>query len=165
VVELRAGPGVVVARQELVIDRNGCLFNFPRAELLHQDFCGYDSGDLRFASERAVEGERVCFGDSFCFPSCFDDASCTPERPRCTSRATSTSPFASHLACSPVGPRALGETCALVADPDGAYDDCGAGLLCVAGTCRTSCRPRSSDPGCATCTYVPGHAPEIGVCR
>ncbi|MBX3157012.1 MAG: hypothetical protein KF773_13640 [Deltaproteobacteria bacterium] len=164
VVELRAG-AAVLASYELVIDREGCLDRFDRASLLQQDLCAFDSGDLRFASERAAEGERVCYGDGFCFPRCFDDSSCaSPAEPRCTSRATSEAPFASHLACAPAGPRALGESCALVADPAGAYDDCALGLLCVAGACRRACRPRSSDPGCNGCTYVPGHAPEIGVC-
>jgi hypothetical protein len=164
-VELRTASGDIVRSFELAIDRNGCLFRFERAELLHQAVCAYDSGDLRFASERALQGSEICYGDAFCFPDCFDDGSCpTPEQPRCTSRATATAPFASHLACAPAGPRSLGESCALVADPAGAYDDCGAGLLCVEGTCRTVCRPRSAEPGCATCAYVPGHAPEIGVC-
>jgi hypothetical protein len=116
----------------------------------------YESGDLRFFAV-TVKGDQGCIADGFCLT-----CDRCPAGERCTSRVTSTSPVASYLGCAPIGPKALGETCELIASDLGAYDDCGDGLLCIGGVCRRTC---NSDSGaCTGCDYVPGHAPEHLVC-
>jgi hypothetical protein len=159
-VELRIAD-TVVASYEVVISKEGCLFQVEQATLYSQTICSYDSGDLRFGSDEA-RGDTTCVGDGFCLASCRASDCGTGER--CTSRASSIDPFASHLACAPIGNRKLGQSCALIDDPAGAYDNCGADLLCVGGTCRTTCVPSAATPSCTGCSYVPGHAPEIGIC-
>lgn len=149
VIEMRFG-GPIVSKT-ITIEPGACLGQFPNAAEYSQAFCLYDSGDIRFGSVQ-VGG---CIGDYFCLPTC----GCGPLE-RCTSRVASTSPFVSHLGCAPAGPRKLGESCTLIADPDGAYDDCGGGLLCVGGTCHELCTPDD----CASCSYIEGHAPELRVC-
>lgn len=158
-IELRHGDHVI-ASTRVVAEPGGCADRVTNPTHYAKTYCGYDSGDLRFAAEEAF-GDDACSGDGFCIPRCFPgDDSCPGQR--CASRATLIDPFSSHLACTPIGPRLLGEACTWTDNPDGAYDDCGDGLACIAGTCHTVCRQGAST--CGPCTYVPGHAPELGIC-
>jgi hypothetical protein len=128
------------------------------------ELCWFASGDIRLGSV-FVDGDTAdghtafCTADAFCTSPCYA-ASCAAGE-RCTSRATLLDPFFSHLGCAPTGPRDLGEACTWIADPDGAYDDCGADLVCIAGTCRRTCMDPSCQSGCAPAL---GHAPELRVC-
>jgi len=122
------------------------------------ELCAFASGDIRLFSTYAGGDHENCVGDAFCM-TC-QVLQCAAGQ-RCTSRATLLDPFFSHLACAPIGPRALGEACTWNADPDGAYDDCGEDLACIAGTCQRTCL----GPTCpASCTYAAGHAPELKIC-
>ena len=154
-IELRF-EGVTVSKT-IRIEPDFCLTSFPNVIEYSEGYCMYESGDIRFGSNQATATGGLCVGDGFCRPDC----PCTTQE-RCTSRVVSTAPFVSHLGCAPVGPRAVGESCALIADPEGAYDDCGADLLCVSGTCRQRCIADGSS--CAACEYVEGHAPELRIC-
>ncbi len=159
-VELRYGTTVIAAR-DAGPSATSCMPNDAITEY-RQGLCEFDSGDLRFGSETITGTQGVCVGDGFCLSGCNCGAT-----ERCTSRIVSTTPLASHLGCAPIGPRTLGQTCTLIADPAGAFDDCGAKLLCVGGTCAVTCDPRMGSDPCVTgtCSFVPGHAPDIGVCR
>jgi hypothetical protein len=158
-IELRHGDQTVLSR---TVDLNfsSCLAQVAPADSVSISYCLYESGDLRFQSA-TVRGPRPCVGDGFC-DAC-SPLGCANLGKRCTSFITSTSPVASHLSCGPIGPRQLGETCSFIDDVDGAYDDCGVGLLCVGGACRQTCLEGKSKCGPA-CDYLPGHAPEILVC-
>jgi hypothetical protein len=159
-VELRQG-ATVIASRDIGPSAATCMPN-GTITAYTQGICEFDSGDLRFGSETVTGNGGTCVGDGFCAPAC----NCGPTE-RCTSRIVLETPLSSHLGCAPVGPRTVGQPCALVADPAGAYDDCGADLLCVGGTCQPTCDPRMGSHPCATgtCTFVPGHAPDLGVCQ
>ncbi|MDB4957442.1 MAG: hypothetical protein JWO36_5011 [Myxococcales bacterium] len=128
-----------------------------------ETLCEYDNGEFRieFADAATADGGG-CLGDAFCPPRCGTSATYTgcPTGTHCTSRVTSVDPFASYLDCAPIGNKQLGDACTLIADPAGAYDDCADQLLCASGTCQALC----SD-ACASCDYVPGHAPELRICN
>ena len=134
-VELRYGERAV-AQFRATLSETSCLGRVDNPSRYRLSLCSYASGDLRFQSDSAFSDSRSCIGDGFCHAIC----SCGLDR--CTSRITSREPFASHLGCAPVGPKALGEACALIADADGDYDDCGSNLLCVDGrvTSGAACR-------------------------
>lgn len=120
-------------------------------------YCQKDNGELRFGSRRIEGTSESCIGDGFCLPLCSvlsESGSCGDER--CTSRILHFDPVFSRLDCAPAGPKQLGEPCAYVDDADGAYDDCGRGLLCVEGACRAVCSDND-------CVYVAGHASELRV--
>lgn len=163
VAELRFG-ATVVASIDLTLVPHGCLdpVNDPGVTSYTASICLYESGDLRFGSAES-RGDTVCVGDGFCTPAC------APGGPsdgcgagtHCTARASSMTPFASHLGCAPLGGKQLGDPCAFTADPAGAYDDCAAGLVCVDGACRATC---AASPTCATCAYVDGYPPELRAC-
>jgi hypothetical protein len=155
-VELRYGTEVV--RSQWFRTEGSCLVrdDIYATEFTHS-VCAYQSGDIRFSGFSSVSMHDS--GTSYCTPtiaSCVPACSCDSWE-RCTSRVTSTSPVASYLGCAPIGPKAAGDGCSLIADEDGAYDDCGEGLLCVAGTC-TAVR---DDCGGA---FIPGHPPELRLC-
>lgn len=94
----------------------------------------YDSGDLRFYSDAIQLDDSGCLGDAFAIANCF----CTTTE-RCVPRIALADPLFTHLGCVPIGPKQRGDACTLVPDPDGAYDDCGAGLFCYQGTCHGLC--------------------------
>ena len=158
-IELRQGD-VVVAAVDVVPEPNSCLDRVTSPDHLEKRYCGFDSGDLRFAVDEVSSPTQGCHADGTCIPRCLP-GTCPGEK--CTSRAPLLVPFSSHLACAPIGPRLLGETCSYLASEAGAYDDCAEGLLCVDGACRTLCRQFTAGQ-CDGCAYVPGHAPEIGIC-
>ena len=162
-IELRLG-SVTIASRTLEIDTDGCLGRVPAATYFQQAACAYASGDLRISGEEATGPHGGCITDAPCLPPCNPTAGTgCPADQRCTSIVTSVDPLASHLGCAAVGLGQLGEPCGLISDADGVHDDCGAGLLCVAGACHETCAPR--DPAaCTGCEYVPGNAPELGVC-
>lgn len=155
VIELRFD-GTTVSQTIAIHPQDFCLIEYPGVVEHSRSYCLYESGDIRFGSSETRSPTGVCVGDGFCLPAC----GCMPQE-RCTSRIASTSPFVSHLGCAPAGPRKVGESCTFIAHPEGAYDDCGGGLLCVSGTCRELC---TSDSTCTSCSYVEGHAPELRVC-
>lgn len=157
-VELRHGD-VVIARYETAPLATACVDVHPVAQY-SQVVCALESGDIRFLSERVEGAGGACIADGFCGPRCACGAG-----ERCTSLVVSLDPFASHLGCAPIGDRREGQTCRLVDDPAGAFDDCGADLLCVEGRCRTACNPKNAACASGTCRFVPGHAPEIGICQ
>lgn len=162
-IELRYGTSSVSAL-DFQISRESCLFQVESATAYHQSFCALSSGDLRFASERAVGGDDSCLVDAFCLPACgkhLGNDGCSPSE-RCTSLVTSTSPLASHLGCAPIGEQGVGQACALEASDTGSFDNCGRDLLCVEGVCRPVCLGNSNS--CPGCTYIPGHAPELRLC-
>jgi hypothetical protein len=158
VLELRSAGRVLLTRTFGVTD-GYCLqrvqqSDYPTSIRYVQPICAYWSGDLRLGIARGADGSWACGSDDTCRPACGPHAPCAAGE-RCTSRTTSLAPLASHLACAPVGPKQLGEACALVDDPGGAYDDCGAGLLCVDGACRAVCEQGR---------YLPGQPPELRLC-
>ena len=69
--------------------------------------------------------------------------------------------MSTHMACAPTGPK-VGEACSFTADPAGAYDDCGDGLLCILGVCERFC----TEQECAghRCDYLAGQPPEMRQC-
>lgn len=157
VLELRVGEAVIARRD--IEDLGPAV----RAAEVHVGalvdatlaYCAFASGDLRYGLDHLVGSMGQSTGDGFCLPACLPLGTDCGAGLRCTSRVVSTAPFASRLGCAPVGPKRLGESCTLIADPDGAYDDCGGGLLCVEGACRAVCTDGA---------YVPGHAPELRRC-
>jgi hypothetical protein len=164
VVELRAGDAVLRTRT-VEIDQ-ACLDQVEPSENstdVLEGTCAYWSGDLRTGGVQVSSDRGFCIGEGMCSAECggpFSFSNC-PDGQRCSSRATSTAPFASHLACAPIGPKQRGEACALIADPKGAYDDCGKDLLCVGGTCQTVCSPVACMNTSTGCQYVPGQPPEL----
>ncbi|HEY5920346.1 MAG TPA: hypothetical protein VIV11_01690 [Kofleriaceae bacterium] len=166
-VELRHG-ALVVESFPVTVDR-ACL-NLPGIPLhTSVSLCAYSHGELRFGSDTGsvmqdADTIGACVGDGFCRPDCFPpDVYCMGRR--CTSIYGSVDPLATHLGCAAIGSQAVGETCSLVTDDAGTHDNCGAGLLCVTGVCRSTCIVGGVLPqNCAHCSYVPGHAPEIGLC-
>jgi len=93
-----------------------------------------DSGDLRPGSSDVDCTDGGFAGDSFGYPDC----SCGSDQ-RCEPRITLDSPKFTRLSCAPIGPKLDGDACSFTADPAGAYDDCGSGLLCYEGTCHLLC--------------------------
>lgn len=86
---------------------------------------------------------------------------------QCTIRASHLDPLFSVGACAPIGPELAGEACSYLPDAAGAYSDCGAGLLCVDGTCHVRCPDAYDDttpPPCTGCEYIQGMPEEITVC-
>jgi hypothetical protein len=166
-IELRHGDQVVFSQSAPGADHH-CLKYVGLATTTQQSWCAYANGDLRFGSDQAhgTTGEG-CVGDGFCRPWCFPPAMYCEADERCTSIYTSLDPLASHLGCAPAGARSAGDTCTLVVDAAGMHDDCAAGLLCVEGTCRQTCLPGSMElpAGCTACSFVAGHAPELGICQ
>ena len=43
------------------------------------------------------------------------------------------------MSCAPIGPKHDDEACSFTQDRGGAYDDCGANLMCFQGTCHLMC--------------------------
>lgn len=158
--ELRAA-GVVLATHHVDARDFDCLQEVPDAKMAGAAYCVYESGDIRFADDRAGGmNSGFCIGDGFCRAECYPLQPGCGAGQHCSSRVTSRAPFASHLGCVPVGARALHETCALIDDAAGAYDDCADGLLCVEGTCEALCVPDFGDVS----HLIPGHAPELALC-
>jgi hypothetical protein len=166
VIELRHGDQVVFSQSAPGADHY-CLAYVGSAITAAQSWCAYGNGDLRYAGDQAhgTSGD-VCVGDGFCRPRCVPPAAYCAPNERCTSIYGSLDPIATHLGCAPAGARLAGDTCALVVDAAGMHDDCAAGLLCVEGTCRQTCLPGSMElpAGCTACSFVAGHAPEMGIC-
>jgi len=162
VIELRAGDAVLRTRT-WGIDQS-CLDQVEPTDTateVEEGACAYWSGDLRFGGVSVQSDRGFCVGDGFCIPDCGGQFGFPcPDAERCTSRASSTVPLASHLACAPVGPKQLGEACALIADAKGALDDCGKDLLCVDGTCRSVCMCNGA---CAD-GFITGQPPELMLC-
>lgn len=119
------------------------------------------SGDVRYGGDE-WQGDgpdpgtmTVCTGDGFALPDCRCQAT-----ERCAPRVTRAQPLFTRMACTPIGTKAAGDPCTMTDDPAGAYDDCGANLFCLAGTCTAFC----SDPSCP-CPTVPGYPPEVRRCN
>lgn len=158
-VELRSGAAVL---SQLTIDAavRGTCSGVPVPTSVQDVLCVLDHGELRFASTTIRGDGGVCVGDGFCLPRCFpgDEVAC-PEDQHCTARVTSRDPLYTRMDCAPVGARTLGQTCAAVDDPAGAYDDCARGLICLGGTCRALCTAACSD-----CPAPARYPDEIRVC-
>jgi hypothetical protein len=114
-----------------------------------------DSGDLRFGSEEVMFEHAACVGDGFAIPRC----GC-PTDQRCIPRILRESPLFTQMGCAPTGTKQDGEACTLVADPAGAYDDCGAGLFCYQSTCHALCTGGQAPTG----TLPDGYPPEAQLC-
>jgi hypothetical protein len=156
--ELRYGDVVVAALTVTILANGGCAQQLQGVSSYVEAVCSYDSGDIRLGGVEAHAANGVCSGDSFCAPRC----NCSSGQ-HCTALVALTSPFASHAGCAPIGAKQLGNACAYTADPNGAYDDCATGLVCVAGSCQQTCGTFGGTT-CATCGYVPGYPPELKVC-
>ena len=87
-----------------------------------------DSGDLRFGATDVDCTDGAFASDSFGNPNC----NCGSDQ-RCTPRITLASPRFTRMSCAPIGPKHDGEACSFTQDPGGAYDDCGANLMCFQG--------------------------------
>jgi hypothetical protein len=162
-IELRVG-SVTIAIRTIVIAADSCLGHAAAASFYEQSVCAYASGDLRIGGDEATGPDGGCIADYRCAPRCDPTlATGCGANQHCTSIVTSVVPFASHLGCAQVGPKQRGDSCALISDADGVHDDCGLDLLCVTGTCQPTCRPGGATT-CSGCAYVPGHAPELGIC-
>jgi hypothetical protein len=87
---------------------------------------------------------------------------------QCSLRASLVEPLFSTAQCAPIGPRQLDEPCSWIADPGGAYSDCGEGLLCAYGTCHARCAVPDFislvSPTACACEYVPGMPGAVTVC-
>jgi hypothetical protein len=167
VIELRHGDVTVFSVTSSSTNRT-CLTEqiIPRPPATHlsESWCAFSHGEVRFGSDQVQGPSFACVGDGFCLPACTPGSCASGER--CTSIYASTDPIATHLGCVPAGTRSRDETCSLVTDAGGTHDDCSLGLLCVEGTCKRTCSPALTPPsGCTTCSYVLGHAPELGICN
>jgi hypothetical protein len=162
-VELRYGDTVV--RAETYPLAGGCLRDDRPSTHYQKGVCAYKSGDLRYATGHTSNaGGVMCIEDGFSQDQCSQFCPEPYNGMRCGSRIVLTDPPASHLACVPIGPKHAGEACTMIAAPDGAYDDCGAELMCLDGVCRSWMRisPYVDVEGCS---FVTGYAPEVRLCR
>lgn len=166
VIELRHGDVVVFSAVSTATERT-CLDHVANATVASESWCAYPHGELRFDSDKAgVAAGAMCIGDGFCLPRCGYAGGHCASGEKCTSLYASLDPIATHLGCAPIGDKGLDEACTFVTDATGMHDDCDGGLLCVEGTCQRTCVPTLPLPeGCTACSYVYGHAPEIGVCE
>jgi hypothetical protein len=89
-------------------------------------------------------------------PSC--QLGCGPYE-QCSLRAKLVDPLFSIAGCTPLGDKQVGNACAWLNDPGGAYSDCAEGLLCVEGTCRAQCTST-----CGACVHIDGMPEEITIC-
>jgi hypothetical protein len=116
----------------------------------------YDSGDLRNGGLSELGTDSECHGDPSLLPNC----ACSGSE-RCGLRVVRDAPVFTHLRCTPIGPKLVGDACSFTSDADGAYDDCGSDLICYQGTCHALCRTT----GCATtCVQPDGYPNEAAVC-
>ena len=148
-----------------VLDSDGlCVERHERGQpprRFWQTICLLWSGDLRLARARDDDGGWMCDEPMICPAACGAHAPCGAGQ-RCTSRRTT--PISTHMACAPIGPRSEGETCSLVQDPAGAYDDCGDGLLCERGVCQRLCSLAECSVAGPACQYIHGQPPELRFC-
>lgn len=103
------------------------------------------SGDLRYGGGEWTGPNSVCSADGFGIARCFCQAT-----ERCAPRIIRTQPLFTQMACTPIGPKAVGDPCTLTDDPAGAYDDCGTNLVCLQGVCA----------GCAGGSAATDYPPE-----
>jgi hypothetical protein len=94
------------------------------------------SGDLRYYDAEWRGDMAECVEDGTGVAHCECSAS-----ERCAPRIIRAQPLFTQMACTPIGPKRVGDPCTLTDDPDGAYDDCGENLVCSAGTCTWICSP------------------------
>ncbi len=161
-VELRAGEVVVASMSLGSAEIQDCSAHYDDEPVIDfmDTLCEYDNGELAYESSEGSTASGGCQGDAFCTHGC---GPCSTGM-HCTSRAVLIDPLYTHLGCAPIGPKQLGDACELIMDPNGAYDDCADGLLCVAGTCHTICQQPTS-PQCSICEYVDGEPSELKVCE
>ena len=115
-----------------------------------------DSGDLRMGGLFEYSSAGNCHGDPAPFPHC----QCSTAE-RCGLRVMRDEPLFTHLGCTPIGTKQVGEACSLTPDPDGAYDDCADNLICYQGTCHAPC----NTTGCTTsCVQPEGYPNEAAIC-
>lgn len=145
VVELRYADQVIATRSVTVHSASTFCAPGPLARQ-SEEVAELETGDLRMGAlfERAADGNE-CHGDPALVPEC----PCTSDE-RCAVRVVRTAPTFTHLRCTAIGPKQLGDACTFTPDPDGAYDDCGDGLICYAGTCHGPC-----DINCTTSCAQP----------
>jgi hypothetical protein len=109
---------------------------------ISEGFRALVSGDLRYEGGDWSGENRMNGTNTFCSEDGFGIARCGCQATeRCAPRITRAQPLFTQMACTPIGPKAAGDPCTLTDDPAGAYDDCGANLVCLAGTCTTFCDP------------------------
>ena len=135
-VELRYADHVV-ASYETSTDTTDCTRNLGGTVVsVTVDLFALDSGDIRYFGDTIQTSRGGCTGDGSGAAACY----CEPAE-RCAPRITLADPLFTKMACTPIGPKAAGDPCTLTDDPDGAYDDCGENLVCLAGTCTPFCSP------------------------
>jgi hypothetical protein len=121
------------------------------------------NGDIGYSDDRqdctngGGGGDGGSIDTSFCPSECGSGS-------HCTLRAKLLEPLFSDVGCAPIGPKQAGGACSYIADPAGAYSDCGEGLLCVGGTCRVRCPDDPAKITCGACEYIEGMPLEITVC-
>jgi hypothetical protein len=116
----------------------------------------YESGDLRQGGIADTLTTGSCHGDPTFLPNC----QCSTDE-RCGLRVMRDQPLFTHLACTPMGTKQVGEACSLTPDPGGAYDDCADDLICYQGACRAPCE---RTPCATTCVQPDGYPYEATVC-
>jgi hypothetical protein len=143
-VELRYADQVIATWPVTVQARSLCTAA-PLTKL-SEGLAEYETGDLRQGGVFYESGDTMCHGDPSLLPNC----PCTSSE-RCAVRVVrDTAPVFTHLRCTPIGTKQLGDACSFTPDPDGAYDDCGTNLICYDGTCHGRC-----DASCMTSCVQP----------
>jgi hypothetical protein len=116
------------------------------------------SGDLRYIGDEWRGDGHACTGDGFGIAHCGCQAT-----ERCGPLVTLADPLFTRMTCMPIGPKQINEACSFTSGPDGAYDDCGADLVCYQGTCHALCAT-SVVPCATTCVQPDGYPREAILC-
>lgn len=154
VVELRYADQVI-ATYPVTVNASSFCSNGP-LEKQSDGVEEYETGDLRQGGVFYYSDGGSCHGDPSGFPNC----ACSSSE-RCGVRVVrDAAPVFTHLRCTPIGLKQVGEACSFTPDPDGAYDDCGTDLVCYQGTCHARC-----DATCTTsCAQPDGYPDEVSLC-
>jgi hypothetical protein len=123
---------------------------------VHQSVAVYDSGDLRSYGFAYQTDGGICAGE----PARGPDCDCASDE-RCGLRVVRDEPRFTHLGCTPMGTKQVGEACSLTQDPGGAYDDCADNLICYQGTCHAPCQTTVCS---TTCVQPDGYPTEATLC-
>lgn len=140
----------VVLRREVSDTLSPCNADETNLVSFEDSLFALDSGDLRPGSTTLRGISWGCVGDGFGIAGCWQGT----DR-RCAPVIELAMPLFTRLDWVPAGPKLHGDACSFTPDPNGAYDDCAAGLFCYQGTCHTLC-----DNG----QTIDGYAGEVLLC-
>ena len=124
----------VIVRREVSDTLSPCNGDETDLVSYEDSLIALDSGDLRYGGTTLRGISWGCVGDTFGIAACWQGTS-----RRCAPVIELATPLFTRLDWVPAGPKLHGDACAFTPDPNGAYDDCAAGLFCYQGTCHTIC--------------------------